>query len=128
MKKFILLFSVVLYSTAFAGDITNTAVPLKGEWTFNLQKVWQVNTAGDELLADVRNIQVDKNGQIYFYDLKLRKFFVFDPGGKFRVGFGRRGQGPGEYRRVQRFFLVDNTLAVSGERKIIFFSDFREFF
>lgn len=122
MRIFILLFIMVLCFTAYAREITNTVVPLKGEWNFNLRKVWEVNSAGDDLLAEVRNIQVDKNGRIYFYDFKLRKFFVLHPDGKFRLSFGRPGEGPGEYRRVLEFFLLDNTLAVSDERKILFFT------
>ena len=122
MRIFILLFIMVLCFTAFAGEITNSAVPLKGKWHFNLRKMWEVNSAGDDLLGEVRNIQVDKNGRTYFYDFKLKKFFVLNPNGKFRLSFGRPGEGPGEYRRVQGFFLVDNTLVVSDERKVIYFT------
>lgn len=122
MKIIILFFIMILCFTAYAGEIINTAVPLKGEWNFHLRKVWEVNSAGDDLLAVVRNIQVDKNGRIYFYDFKLRKFYVLQPDGKFLLSFGRPGEGPGEFRRVLEFFLLDNTLVVSDERKILFFT------
>jgi 6-bladed beta-propeller len=124
MKKIItLLFIImVLCSNVFAVEIKNNAVSLKGQWDFNLQKVWEVSSAGDDLLGEVRNIQVAENGRIYFHDFKLRKFFLFHPDGKLLLSFGRRGEGPGEYRRVQDFFLVDNILVVAGERKILYFT------
>ncbi len=124
MKIIIFLIISFFCFASFAGgsEITNPAEPLKGEWDFNPRKVWEVNSMGDDLMAEVRHIQVDKNGQVYFFDSRLKKFYVFGPDGKYRFSFGRTGEGPGEYRRVESFFLVDNTVVFADERKVIHFS------
>jgi hypothetical protein len=122
MKLLVLVFIMVSWFTAFAAQVANRAVPLNGEWHFNLQKQWEINSAGNELLGNVRYIRVDRRGHIFVYDFKLRKFFVFDPAGNFRFSFGRPGEGPGEYRQVGRFFLVDRSLVVTDDRKILYFN------
>jgi hypothetical protein len=109
-------------SFAWGSEASNPPEPLKGEWDFNPRKVWKVNSMGDDLVAEVRHIQVDKNGQVYFFDSKLKKFYVLGPDGKYRFSFGRPGEGPGEYRRVESFFLVGNTVVIADERKVIHFS------
>ncbi|MCP5105541.1 MAG: 6-bladed beta-propeller [bacterium] len=97
----ILLFSVTLFST----EIKNTDKPLKGTWDFSPQKVWETQTAGDDLLVDVRQIRVDDGGNIYLMEGKHSKLYVFDTDGKFRFAFGKKGSGPGEYRFAFTSFL-----------------------
>lgn len=109
-------------SNAANNEVINPSTPLKGEWNFNPRKVWQISEVGDELLANVRQLQVDDNGRIYLFDYKLKKFYVVNPDGTLRLSFGSAGEGPGEYRRVSSFFLVDNSIMISDDRKVIQYS------
>ncbi len=78
--------------------VKNKDKPLKGEWDLALKEVWRIDRAGDTFMANVFNIRVDKNGMIYYLDTKYPKVFILNPDGTLFSSFGRRGEGPGEFR------------------------------
>jgi len=88
-----------------AAEVKNEGKPLKGEWDFQLQELWDAASAGDDVLVEVVDIEVDDNGRIYLFDRKYNTFFAFGPEGKFLYSFGKQGEGPGEYKMVFNFFL-----------------------
>lgn len=122
---FIILF--VFCFSLWGNTVKNPDKPLKGEWDFNLQKLWEVDSAGDNILARISSIRLDKNGNVYIFERKSSKFFVFDPNGKFLFSFGKRGEGPGEYKMVFNFFLKEKYVIVPDMGKIHFFSKKGEF-
>ena len=50
MKKLLFVLIITFSVTLFAGHISNNDKPAKGNWDFNLNKVWSVNSGADELL------------------------------------------------------------------------------
>ena len=55
------------------------------------------NLADEFFLVRPWTTKADKNGNIYTFDLKNRKFFKYDKNLKLTGVFGKTGQGPGEY-------------------------------
>ena len=102
--------------------IENKAKPLKGEWDFNLQKVWATDDAGEDVLVRVGMIRVDESGKIYVLEPMQSKFFVFAADGKFLYTFGKKGEGPGEFRMAFNFFLLGDQIIVPEMGKFHFFS------
>jgi hypothetical protein len=61
--------------------------------------------AGDPAaeFADIRGVEVSKNGNVLVLDYKAQNIRVFTPDGKFLKVIGRGGQGPGEFLEPNGF-------------------------
>lgn len=64
---------------------------------------------------------MDEEGTTFVYDMKYSRFFVFSKDGEFLYEFGKQREGPGEYRQVFNFFLVEGNIVVPDMNKIHFF-------
>ena len=49
------------------------------------------------------------------------KIYIFDKKGKFISSFGKRGEGPGEIKRMRGMFFIDDSVVISDDGKIHFF-------
>ena len=130
MTKFaslILIFVFSVFAVNMNAEIKNENKPLKGEWDFQPQPVWEVESAGDDVLSEARAIHPDDNGNVFLFEGKHRKFFAFAPDGKFLYSFGKTGEGPGEYKLVFDFFLVGNYVIAPDQGKIHYFTRKGEF-
>jgi 6-bladed beta-propeller len=63
-------------------------------------------SAPEEIFADIAAIAVDTDENIYVLDSKEIRIKVFDREGRFLRGFGRKGQGPGEFLKPTGLFLA----------------------
>ena len=81
----VILFNLLVFN--LDAEVKNEDKPLKGEWDFQLQKIWEVASAGDDILVGTRILQVDDEGKtcgnVYLLDLKYYKFFVFSSDGEY---------------------------------------------
>jgi hypothetical protein len=102
----------------------------KNQWDFQPQKMWEVGSAGDEVLVEARLIRVDDgkvDGNVYLLDMKYFKFFVFSPEGEFLFSFGKRGEGPGELKFPFSFFIKGTYIIVPDQGRIHYFAKKGEF-
>ena len=110
---------------AAAQVVKNEDKPAKGEWNFDLQKVWTLEDASKDFFLDIINtIRIDDDGKVYMLSRKVAKVFIFSDQGKFLSSFGRKGEGPGEFMRPQILFLVDNHIIVmdTGNNQMHYFT------
>lgn len=122
MNRLIGIFLILLFSiTLFGAKVTNADKPLKGTWNFNPEKLWEVTGVGEDPLVMVRRFRVDDEGNTYLFDDKFVKFHVFDPEGKHMYSFGKKGEGPGEFRMVMNFFINAGNLIVYDFGKLHYF-------
>ena len=70
----------------------------------------ELGDAEDTLLYNPSRFIMDSEGWFYVYDYSNVDIVVFDPEGKFHHRFGREGEGPGEFRFVKTFFIMDELL------------------
>lgn len=124
---------LVLILLAAAGilraAVVNDDAPLKGRWDFRLQQQWAVDSAGDDILVSFGSLTVDENGRVYFLERKHSKVFVCDKEGTFLFSFGSKGEGPGEFKRAIRIFLVKRYLIVwDNGRRLHYFTKEGKFF
>ena len=123
-KRFVMmsvLMSVLLVSYLFS-DVKNPDKPLKGEWDFQLKKVWEIDSAGDDVLARPVHLLVNDEGSIYLYDRKNRKLYMFKKNGEFLKIFAPQGEGPGELRTFYDAYLFKGKLIVISFFKIHYFT------
>jgi len=123
MRKIVFLFIFLIFCFSIWGDlIKNQDKPLKGEWDFNLQKEWAVQSAGKDILVRGSSIQVDEEGNVYLMERKHTKIFVFDSKGTFLYSFGKKGEGPGEYKMAFNMTLQGDKIIVPDMGKFHFFT------
>jgi hypothetical protein len=116
MQKFIFILMIGLlipsWVTITGSVIKNPDQPQKGKWNCNPEKAWEMDAVGDDVLGDVRYMKVDQTGNLYLAERIHSKFYVLDPEGKLIVSFGRRGEGPGEFKRLNDFHIINDYLIV----------------
>ena len=79
--------------------VKNPKEPMYGEDVFRLEEdlTLEKKEGSEEYLFErVRNIDIDKNDNIYILDDKAVRIRIFDKNGELIRTFGSKGQGPGE--------------------------------
>jgi hypothetical protein len=99
--------------------------PARGQWDFKWVKLWEITDVGGEPFADIGSLTSDDEENVYFRDYKRFKVFILDKNGKLITSFGKKGEGPGELKRMGRFFLVNNKLVFpdSSSNRVHYFSE-----
>jgi len=121
MKILIIVVTLALLTIGLHADVTNPDKPLKGEWDFNLKKVWEINKAGDEIFARPIQIMVSNEGNIYIFESKKPINYLLDCTGKLIKSFGNKGEGPGEIRNQGQFYLIGDKLIVGDSGRFHYF-------
>ncbi len=123
MIKFILslLILSMINGVLISNEIKNPDKPVKGLWDFKLEKIWSVEFAGNEPLADVNKIKCDNKDNIYTYDKKHEKLFVFNSQGKYLYNIGKKGEGPGEYNYISNFYIFKKYIIIADHEKLHYF-------
>lgn len=103
-------------------DVVNKDKPQIGEWDFKLEKVWEIDRAGDEVLGHPQGILVSDDGTLYLSDPGNRIDYIFGQDGNFIGSFAKRGEGPGEVQRHGRFFYANDKVIIPDMGCIHYFS------
>jgi 6-bladed beta-propeller len=122
-RKILIPILLILFPIAkIFPDVANKDKPQHGEWDFKLEKVWEIDSAGDEVLGLPQGILVSDDGILYLSDEANRRDYIFGPDGNFIRSFAARGEGPGEVRRHGRFFFVDDKVIIPDMGRIHYFT------
>lgn len=122
MKRSLCPIALTVLSAFLFSDNQNRDKPLKGEWDFRLEKVWEVEKAGERVFGRPFTLTAAEDGRLYVFDEKNGENYIFDKNGVFIKTFGRSGQGPGELVGQERTHLLDGKLAIIARNGIHFFS------
>lgn len=118
-----LVFNVLAFSL-FA-QVENPDKPLRGNWDFQIKKIWEVESVGSDVLADIQNIKTSRDGRVFVAESKHCLIYIFDKDGKYISSFGKKGEGPGEimnYSSGEQLFVIDDTVIFVSLGKIQYFS------
>jgi len=122
MKKTNLAFILLLSMAFIQAAEVNRDKPRKGEWDFKLQKVWEIDRAGDDVLGRPFSLTATEDGFLYVYDTANNINYIFDKDGNFVRAFGRRGQGPGEIMGQELIHYVDGKVYIPTMKGINLFT------
>ena len=88
--------------------VVNPATPANGATTLAPPELWRVGGDDDDdiIFGVLRDIAIDRSGNVYLLDVQLNQVMVFDREGTFLRTIGREGEGPGEFRRPSSFFIT----------------------
>jgi hypothetical protein len=121
-KKAIWCFSLGLIGVSLLlSDVRNVDKPSRGEWDFEAEKEWEIDSAGSDVFGIPANMQVSDEGYLYVYDRENKRNYIFDNHGNFVKTYGSRGQGPGEARDQSSVFLVADKLLIVDVGRIHYF-------
>jgi hypothetical protein len=126
MNTIKITFLIIIFSATVSFTQTvNPDKPLKGTWNFKMKKVWEVENAGDNIIAKVQTMRVAPDGRVYVVDQKNRLIYIYSKDGKYITAFGRSGEGPGEimgYGRGDQLFVTGSTLIFSEWGRLSYFA------
>ena len=120
-----LLTPIVLFLFSIAmlfPDVINKDKPQHGEWDFKLEKVWEIDSAGDEVLGHPQGIMVSDKGILFVSDSGNKIDYIFGEDGHYIRSFAERGEGPGEVQRHGRFFYANDKVIIPDVGRIHYFS------
>jgi hypothetical protein len=72
----IMLVFFLLLHWLYAEEIKNSDKPAKGESTFDIKKIWEINTAGQDPFGNIDDILISTKGDICCYDSKNMKYSI----------------------------------------------------
>lgn len=103
-----LLVALNACSQASGSDAANAdTAPL-----LTLQEVQRIGSVDDPDLgfAAISSVEVDRDGNLYVFEMQQSHLRVYSPDGTRIRTIGRRGEGPGEFRSTPRFGIVGDTI------------------
>jgi hypothetical protein len=127
MKKMRLEFAMFLLVAFFQAPVVNPDKPLMGEWNFRIEKVWEIDRAGDDVLGKPFSLTATEDGILYVYDVANNVNYIFDKDGNFTRAFARSGQGPGEVMGQGRIHCVNGKVYIPAQNGIKVFTEDGEY-
>lgn len=97
-------------------DIKEDALPVSSI----AASVKYIPLSNKTLIKDVKNLKFDKNGNIYISDSSGNGIFKFDNSGNFIQQISHKGQGPGEYIKINDFDIDGDNLIINDSRLLYF--------
>lgn len=122
MKKLILLLLCGLPWLALHADVENADKPLKGEWDFRPQKVWEIDGAGGVPFARPAELRASADEMLFFRDFGQDVSYAFDRDGKLIAPFARQGSGAGEVDRYLNCFIAGDKVVIGTPDRLHFYS------
>lgn len=91
-------------------------LPAEDRWLdLRLEELFRVGSLSGaewEQFGNVADVGFDGAGNLYVFDGQAQRIIVVGPGGEFIRGFGRVGEGPGEFRRATALAVTRDGRAV----------------
>lgn len=92
------------------------------EWAFDMEKVWEIQQAGEDQLSRPAEPRIADDGTLYFHDFDSHLSYIVDSNGKLINTFASRGTGEGEVQFYINCFPAGDYVAVCAPDKIHFFT------
>lgn len=122
MKKFLscgwLFFSVL----ALSGQVPSSDTPVKGEWDFHPEKIWEIHQAGNDDFGKIGELLVSSKSRICVRDFQRNISYLFDESGKLIRKFAASGEGNGELSHYLNRFRAGDKIVLASPDKLHFYS------
>jgi hypothetical protein len=106
------------------GQILIRDQPIKGEWHFSPEKIWEVEKAGDTDFGRIAELLVSEKENIILRDFERNVSYVFNSGGRFIKAFAAQGVGEGLLPfYLNRFQAVDKIVLAAPDKLHFFTQD-----
>lgn len=120
------LLSLILMMYCAGGAISadlSPDQPVRGEWNFQSRRIWRCDEAAGMPFGDIQRILIPDGEHVVIQERRHYRIYVFRAqDGKLLQAFGKRGEGPGEIRRMQGVMAHPEGLVVPERGRLHFFS------
>jgi hypothetical protein len=123
MKKLWLLMACGFVCVFIFADVKSADRPLKGEWDFRPQKVWEIDNVNNSPFGRPSELRASQNEKIYFHDFDQDVSHVSNSEGKIINSFAKQGTEPGEVSRYLNCFVAGDKVVVGSPDKLHFYSE-----
>ena len=106
----------------YAQDKINPDRPARGSWDFDLKKVWEIDSVGEQSLAKPAELRVAGNGAFYFHDFDRHVSYACDAQGKLIRSFAERGQGEGQVSHYMNCLAGDDRIVILSPDKLYYYT------
>ena len=76
MKKTLVMFLLAGFPALLFPGTQNRDKPVKGEWDFRLEKVWEVDKAGGDVFGLPFTLTAAEDERVYIFDPKNEKNYI----------------------------------------------------
>jgi len=121
MKKWWLVLVCGIFCFVVFAEVKNADKPLRGEWNFRPQKIWEIESVNDVPFVRPSELRASQDEMLYFHDFDQNVSYVFDKEGKFIHSFAKQGSGPGEVSRYLNCFLAGDKVVIGSPEKLHYF-------
>ena len=122
MRKLLFYGCLLIPVLLFAGQTSLKDIPLKGEWRFEPEKIWEATEAGNNEFGRIAELLVSGQKYIYIRDFKHNISYIFDDGGRFIKKFAPQGNEQGQLSRYLNRFQAGEKIVLASPEKLHFFS------
>ena len=122
MRKMLSALGMVFILLTVSAEVKNADKPLKGEWDFQLQKVWETDNVEGMAFKRPSELRATLDEVLCFHDFGHKMSCVFDRDGKFVRAFAKQGTGPGEVDRYINCFIAGDRIVVGTPGRLHFYS------
>jgi hypothetical protein len=122
MKNVVVILFVMACTLNLFSDVINPDKPAKGQWDFELKKIWEIERIGDDLFSRPDEPLVAEDERIYVRDRKAAKNFILDKNGNLIKSFAKKGEGPGEVKLGMESYLTKDNVIIADFERLHFFN------
>lgn len=122
MKNLIILFIALFMISLLSAEVNNPDKPLRGEWDFNPQKIWEVNRVGDKLFERPSELRASPDEMLYLHDFDHKVSYIFNHSGEFINSFAKQGEQSGEVDRYLNCFIAGDRVVIGTPNKLHFYT------
>jgi hypothetical protein len=115
------LFAIVM-AMLCGGCARESDMSAAREWTFKLEKVWEIQRMGEDRLLRPAEPRVADDGTLYCHDFERHLSYIIDGDGRLVSSFAARGTGEGEVQFYINCFPAGDYVAICAPDKIHFFN------
>jgi len=122
MKKILCIGWLLIPILLLCGQTSIKDQPIKGEWNFYPEKMWEIDKAGEENFGRIAELLVSNKHNIYVRDFENNISFIFDEKGDFKKKFASQGNEEGQLSHYLNRFLAGDKIVLASVDKLHFFS------
>jgi hypothetical protein len=122
MKTHFIFFVILLMIPLLLAEVKNPDKPLKGEWNFNPQRLWEIDRVGDKPFGRPSELRASPDEILYLHDFDHKVSYVFDHSGEFINSFAKQGEASGEVDRYINCFIAGDKVVIGAPDKLHFYT------
>jgi len=122
MKKLLFFGWLLIPVLLFCGQTSIKDHPIKGEWNFHPEKIWEIDKAGEENFGRIAELLVSDKHNMYVRDFENNISYIFNKKGHFVRKLAPQGNGEGQLSHYLNRFLTGDKIVLASPDKLHFFS------